>query len=131
MTQAPDTTTIDRALLETAASWRLRIFGEREPDPAEAEAFERWLSADPRHQDAFDRVAAIVVGLDDHAVALLQARRVVGVTGHMGRRLGRVGDPHRLGRRHLAAFAVADGADAVTPGPRAVQAREQLFGSLA
>lgn len=55
MTHSPDILTPDRSLLEEAAAWRLRIFGEDEPAPEDAEAFERWLAASPRHQEAFDR----------------------------------------------------------------------------
>lgn len=68
---------VDRELLEAAAAWRLRIFGENEPDPAEAEAFERWLSADPLHQEAFDRTTTAWDVLEPHAAApeLIRARR--------------------------------------------------------
>lgn len=71
------TTTTDRELLEAAAAWRVRMFGEGEPDPAEAAAFDRWLSADPRHQDAFDRTSTAWDLLEPHAAApeVINARR--------------------------------------------------------
>ncbi|HSK39419.1 MAG TPA: FecR domain-containing protein, partial [Arenibaculum sp.] len=54
-----------------------RIFGEGEPDPAEAAAFDRWLSADPRHQEAFDRTSAAWDLLEPHTAApeVIRARR--------------------------------------------------------
>ena len=69
--------TMDRDLLQTAAAWRLRIFGEGEPDPAEAAAFDRWLSADPRHQEAFDRTSAAWDLLEPHTATpeVIRARR--------------------------------------------------------
>ena len=65
------------ANIEAAAAWRLRIFGEGEPDPAEAAAFDRWLSADPRHQEAFDRTSAAWDLLEPHTAApeVIRARR--------------------------------------------------------
>jgi len=74
---ATDTLRTDRELLEEAAAWRLRIFGEQEPAPADAEAFERWLSASARHQDAFDRTGAAWDLLEPHAAEpeVIRARR--------------------------------------------------------
>lgn len=74
---ASDTMRIDRALLEEAAAWRLRIFGEDEPCPADAEAFERWLSASLGHQEAFDRSGAAWDLFEPHAAEpeVIRARR--------------------------------------------------------
>ena len=76
-TSATDTLRTDRQLLEEAAAWRLRLFGEDEPAPQDAEAFDRWLSASPRHQEAFDRAGAAWDLLEPHATApeVVRARR--------------------------------------------------------
>ncbi|MGE5502144.1 MAG: FecR family protein, partial [Ignavibacteriales bacterium] len=72
-----DTLLSDRELLEEAAAWRLRIFGEDEPAPEDAEAFDRWLSASPRHQQAFDRTGDAWDLFEPHAAApeVIRARR--------------------------------------------------------
>lgn len=102
--------TIDRELLEAAAAWRLRIFGEREPDPAEAEAFERWLSADPRHQDAFDRTSSAWDLLEPHTAApeVIGARRdALDYARRAGGRRWAVGMSRRTSFRIAASVAAA------------------------
>ncbi len=72
------TRALDTALLETAAEWRLRLSGEAaEPDPVVADAFSRWLVADPAHAEAFDRTAAGWRLFEPHAAApeVVRARR--------------------------------------------------------
>lgn len=74
---ATDTMPTDRELLETAAAWRLRVFGDSEPTAEDAAAFEHWLSASPRHQTAFDRASAAWDLLEPHTAApeVIRARR--------------------------------------------------------
>ena len=73
----PTTAAIDRELLETAASWRVRISGDGEPDPALAESFGRWLGASPAHAEAFDRTTAAWELFDASGAApeVIKARR--------------------------------------------------------
>lgn len=74
---ATDRILSDRALLEEAAAWRLRLFGDEEPAVGDAEAFERWLSASPRHQQAFDRTGDAWDLFEPHAstAEVIRARR--------------------------------------------------------
>ena len=59
------------------------------------------------HQGPGDRVAAVVVGHRHHLGAGREAQRVGGIMVGPSRRLSRLGDLKRLGRRHLAALAKA------------------------
>ena len=69
---------IDTALLEAAAEWRVRLSSDEvDPDPAVAGEFQDWLSADPAHAEAFDRTTAAWSLLEPHRTApeVIRARR--------------------------------------------------------
>ena len=117
MTYLPSELRTDRELLEEAAAWRLRIFGEDEPLPADAEAFERWLSENPRHQEAFDRTNDAWDLLQPHAAEpeVIRARRDALEYARRASR-GRWSDglTRRTGFRMAASFAGAAVLGAVT-----------------
>lgn len=54
MSRAP----LDHATLEAAASWYVDLRCET-PDDAKREAHEQWLASDPRHQQAWERLARL------------------------------------------------------------------------
>jgi transmembrane sensor len=55
-------------VLRQAAHWRARL-GAADCAPADREAFERWLAADPAHRAAYERVQSA----DDRLSAALRA----------------------------------------------------------
>jgi len=64
------------ALLEAAAGWRMRM-DEPGWSPADEQALDAWLAADPLHEDAFARTGEVFSYFDEHAAApeMMRARR--------------------------------------------------------
>jgi transmembrane sensor len=56
----------DDTIFEQAARWHLASAG----DGMDWDGFTRWLEADPRHHQAYDRIALAAAALDDHRSAL-------------------------------------------------------------
>ena len=56
----------DETIFEQAAHWHLAIADDR----MDWDSFTRWLEADPRNREAYDRIAFTDAALDEHRSAL-------------------------------------------------------------
>jgi transmembrane sensor len=91
---------IDERLLDEAIAWHQALEGE----DADWEAYADWLTADPRHREAYDEIALLDREIDDRAGEL--RRFVEPVPAIEERRRRRVGKPWLYGSI-AAALAIA------------------------